>query len=149
MDPIVKAIKNRVKKHQINDFKEIREEYLIQGIDFFSSQIKVENHNPVTLITEGRDIQIPYIQQFSSEVICFFLSADRHKAHLLSVCQASSIALPISCLMYLFSNVIHSAALYALALACFRSAPFAVTPRTRPPFVTIPFSVFFVPAWKQ
>ena len=38
---------------------------------------------------------------------------------------------------------------YAFFLASFRSFPFAVIPRTRPPFVTIcPFSNF-VPAWKQ
>ena len=62
---------------------------------------------------------------------------------------ASSIALPISCLMYLFLKFTHSVAAYAFARASFRSFPFAVTPRTRPPFVTIPLSVSFVPAWKQ
>ena len=60
---------------------------------------------------------------------------------------ASSMAFPISCLIYLFSKFTHSVALYALALAVFKSGPLAVTPRTRPPLVTIPFSVRFVPAW--
>ena len=50
---------------------------------------------------------------------------------------ASSIALPISLLQYLLSKSIHFAASYAFALASFKSFPFAVTPRTRPPFVTI------------
>ena len=51
--------------------------------------------------------------------------------------------------IYLFSNVTQSAASYALALASFKFLPFAVMPKTLPPFVTIPSSVFFVPAWKQ
>ena len=56
---LIEAVKSTVEKYweletlctiqAVNDFKEIREEYLIQGIDFFSSQIKVENHNPVII----------------------------------------------------------------------------------------------------
>ena len=30
----------------INDYREIRQEILIKNMDFFSSQIKVENHKP-------------------------------------------------------------------------------------------------------
>ena len=33
----------------INEFRSIRNEKLIQNIDFFSSQIKVENHKPVVI----------------------------------------------------------------------------------------------------
>lgn len=50
---------------------------------------------------------------------------------------ASSIAFPISWRIYLLSNFTHSVAAYAFARASFRVAPFAVTPSTRPPFVTI------------
>ena len=61
---------------------------------------------------------------------------------------ASSIACPISWRIYLLAKSIHSVALYALARASFRSLPFAVTPSTRPPFVTMsPSSSNFVPAW--
>lgn len=60
----------------------------------------------------------------------------------------SSIAFPISCLIYLFPNSTHSVARYALALASFRSFPFAVTPNTRPPFVTMsPSASNLLPAW--
>ncbi|MBR1617042.1 FliM/FliN family flagellar motor switch protein, partial [bacterium] len=33
----------------INDFKNIRDEFIVKNIDFFSSQIKVEYHKPVTI----------------------------------------------------------------------------------------------------
>ena len=33
----------------VNDFRELREEILTKNIDFFSSQIKVENHKPVVI----------------------------------------------------------------------------------------------------
>lgn len=67
-----------------------------------------------------------------------------------ATCYASSIALPISCLIYLFSNCTHSVASYAFARASFKVSAVAVIPSTRPPFVTIsPFSSNFVPAWKQ
>ena len=46
------------------------------------------------------------------------------------------------------SNEITSAAAYAAARAAARSAPSAVTPRTRPPAVTIAPSRSAVPAWK-
>ena len=47
---------------------------------------------------------------------------------------ATAITWPIS--EYLLSNVTQFAASYALALASFNVAPVAVTPNTRPPFVT-------------
>lgn len=50
---------------------------------------------------------------------------------------ASSIAFPMSWRIYLLSNFTHSVAAYAFARASFRVAPLAVTPSTRPPFVTI------------
>ena len=33
----------------VNDYREIRDEKLISNLDFFSSQIKVENHKPVII----------------------------------------------------------------------------------------------------
>ena len=49
---------------------------------------------------------------------------------------------------YDVSKEIHSVAAYAFARASFRSAPVAVMPSTRPPFVTIsPLSLKAVPAW--
>ena len=33
----------------MNDFQELRKEKLIQNTDFFSSQIKIEKHKPVTM----------------------------------------------------------------------------------------------------
>lgn len=62
---------------------------------------------------------------------------------------ASSIAFPMSWRIYLLANCTQSVALYAFARASFRSAPFAVMPNTRPPFVTIFSSFKAVPAWKQ
>lgn len=50
---------------------------------------------------------------------------------------ASSIAFPMSWRIYLLSNFTHSVAAYAFARASFKVAPLAVTPSTRPPFVTI------------
>ena len=33
----------------VNDFRNIRDEFLVNNIDFFSGQIKVENHKPITI----------------------------------------------------------------------------------------------------
>ena len=35
--------------YAINDYRELRDEALISNIDFFSSQIKVQNHKPVVI----------------------------------------------------------------------------------------------------
>ena len=54
----------------------------------------------------------------------------------------------ISLLMYLFWNWIQVVASYAFSRASFKLFPFAVTPSTRPPLVTIlPCSSNFVPEW--
>ena len=37
----------KISMQAINDFREIRDEKLVSNIDFFSSQIKVENHKPI------------------------------------------------------------------------------------------------------
>jgi flagellar motor switch protein FliN len=39
----------KISMQAINDFREIRDEKLVSNIDFFSSQIKVENHKPVLI----------------------------------------------------------------------------------------------------
>ncbi len=56
---ISQAIKAAVEKYweqevqvvflAVNDFRELRQEHLVKNIDFFSSQIKVENHKPVII----------------------------------------------------------------------------------------------------
>ena len=44
----------KVSLQAVNDFREIREEKLTKNIDFFSSQIKVENHKPI-IVRFSRD----------------------------------------------------------------------------------------------
>lgn len=39
----------KISMQAINDFREVRDEKLVSNIDFFSSQIKVENHKPVLI----------------------------------------------------------------------------------------------------
>ena len=39
----------KLKIRAMNTFRELRDEKLIKGVDFFSSQIKVEQHKPVTI----------------------------------------------------------------------------------------------------
>ena len=84
----------------------------------------------------------------------FFASKKEQKSESSTLCSlnllfiyASSIALPISFLLYLLAKSIHSVALYEFALASFKSEPRAVTPRTRPPLVTILSPLNLVPAW--
>ena len=42
----------------INDFRELREEKTIKGLDFFSSKISVENHKPVIFRLSGEFVNI-------------------------------------------------------------------------------------------
>jgi len=41
----------------VNDYREIREEKLISNIDFFSSQIKVDNHKPIIIRLSGEFVE--------------------------------------------------------------------------------------------
>jgi len=41
----------------VNDYREIRNEKLISNIDFFSSQIKVENHKPIIIRLSGEFVK--------------------------------------------------------------------------------------------
>lgn len=47
----------KLKLRAINTFRELRDEKLISGIDFFSSQIKVENHKPIMIRLDGDFIE--------------------------------------------------------------------------------------------
>ncbi|MBQ8476512.1 hypothetical protein IJ531_05560 [bacterium] len=39
--------------HALNDFKNIRDEYIIKNTDFFSSQIRIDHHKPVIIRLDG------------------------------------------------------------------------------------------------
>ena len=41
----------------VNDYREIRNEKLISNIDFFSSQIRVENHKPIIIRLSGEFVE--------------------------------------------------------------------------------------------
>ncbi len=47
----------KIKLRAINNFRELREEKLVLGTDFFSSQIKIENHKPVIIRLDNNFVE--------------------------------------------------------------------------------------------
>ena len=64
----------KVKIYAINDFREIRNEKLISRTDFFTSQIKVENHKPVLIRLSSEFVEGVFENVLKSDNKAFKLS---------------------------------------------------------------------------